>query len=145
MCDSFSLVYVVVDKTGATVSSTIWLISPNAASMSKMRQIGWLAAPPVLSITHGLSSLAKIIQKTLFLKKKISFLVVKSLVVRSSEPPPLAVYRIMCYLSSRLSLNVFGENIKKSNIRRQKPKIFKNFKIFQNFGVLNWYEMDFAL
>ena len=51
MCDSFSLVYVVVDKTGAAVTSTIWLISPNAASMRAMRQIGWLAVAPVLSTT----------------------------------------------------------------------------------------------
>ena len=38
---SFFVVHIVVDKTGVPVTSKIWLISPNAASMSGMRQIGW--------------------------------------------------------------------------------------------------------
>ena len=49
MCASIPVVYLVVDKTGGTVSSTIWLTSPNW--WGGMRQIGLVAGTPVLSTT----------------------------------------------------------------------------------------------
>ena len=86
-----------------------------------------------------LSRLAQLNQKTWFHKEKISFSMVKSLVgsgVRTPAPTVkwqisavamFAVYRIRSYLSFELSINLFGENIKKF------------------FNVLIWSEMDFAL
>ena len=43
---------IVVDISGVPVTSTIWLISPNAASMRGMSQIGLVAGTPVLSTTE---------------------------------------------------------------------------------------------
>ena len=48
----FLIANIVVDKTGVTVTSTIWLISPNAAIMRGKRQIGLVAGSPVLSTTE---------------------------------------------------------------------------------------------
>ena len=55
----YIVVNIVVDKTGVIVTSTIWLISPNAASMRGMRQIGLVAGSPVLSTTGGKVEKAK--------------------------------------------------------------------------------------
>ena len=47
----FLIVNIAVDKTGVPVTITIWLISPNAASMRGMRQIGLVAGTPALTTT----------------------------------------------------------------------------------------------
>ena len=47
----FSIVYMVWEKTGVADTSTFSLISPNAASMRGMKQIGLVAVTPVFSTT----------------------------------------------------------------------------------------------
>ena len=42
-----------MDKTGIPVTSTIWLVSPNAASMKGMSHIGLVAGIPALSTANG--------------------------------------------------------------------------------------------
>ena len=135
------------------------LFTPKKLIFSLWNKVFWLSFASLWEVL-GLSSLEKLIQKNLFHKEKICFSVVKSLVgcgVRTPAPTSkwqisavamFAVYRIRCYLSPKLSPNVFGENIKhkKSNIWHQRPKNFKNLKthkIFETHKIFKFLRKNF--